>query len=122
MFYMFVENGEINGCGEAKQLDENILNIEVSENIFNEYLTDKIKYVYQDNKIVNNPNYKKDLEKINNQKRIDEIKKELEYLDSKRIRAICENEIKDTQTQETWLEYYNNQIFALREELTSLTK
>lgn len=41
-------------------------------------------------------------------------------LDSKRIRAICEPSIKDELTGETWLDYYNNQVAVLREELKNL--
>ncbi len=45
------------------------------------------------------------------------IKKELEELDTKRIRAVCENEIKDEQTGQTWLEYYNERVRDLRSQL-----
>ena len=41
-------------------------------------------------------------------------------LDIKRIRAICEPAIKNEATGETWLDYYNSQIIALREELKGL--
>ena len=51
---------------------------------------------------------------------IQKIKSELAELDSKRIRAICENETKDAETGETWLDYYNNQIRELRSQLASL--
>lgn len=50
-----------------------------------------------------------------------EIQNELNTLDLKRIRAICEPELKNPETGETWLEYYNNQILTLRDELTDLT-
>ena len=44
---------------------------------------------------------------------------ELDYLDKKRIRAICEPEtVRDD--GKTWLEYYNEQISILREELALL--
>ena len=54
------------------------------------------------------------------QLRKQEIKAELNDLDTKRVRAICEPELKDAEAGETWLEYYNNQIIELREELNSL--
>ena len=38
----------------------------------------------------------------------------------KRIRAICEPEIKDEETGETWLDYYNSQILSLREQIQQL--
>lgn len=53
-------------------------------------------------------------------KRINEIHTELDELDLKRVRAMCEPELKDTEAGETWLEYYNNQIKELRTELNNL--
>ena len=49
-----------------------------------------------------------------------EIERQLLELDSKRIRAICEPSVKDETTGETWLDYYNNQVLVLREELANL--
>ena len=51
---------------------------------------------------------------------IEKIKTELAELDSKRIRAICESETKDAETGETWLDYYNNQVKELRNQLASM--
>jgi len=51
---------------------------------------------------------------------IEKIKAELSELDSKRIRAICENEVKDAETGETWLDFYNNKVKELRTQLASL--
>ena len=48
------------------------------------------------------------------------LKSKLEELDTKRIRAICENEIKDETTGETWVEYYNSQVIELRKQLNNL--
>lgn len=49
-----------------------------------------------------------------------EIKAELAALDNKRIRAICEPSVRDEATGETWLDYYNAEIAALREEYSNL--
>ncbi len=49
-----------------------------------------------------------------------EILNDLDELDKKRIRAVCENEIKDKDSGQTWLEYYNDEVIRLREELKSL--
>ncbi len=56
---------------------------------------------------------------IQNEIRKEEIKTEMEELDKKRIRALAEPSLKDEET--TWLEYYNTQITALRDELTSIS-
>ena len=44
-----------------------------------------------------------------------EIQKQLDELDKKRIRAVCEPSMK-TETQ-SWLEFYNEEIQKLREQL-----
>lgn len=49
-----------------------------------------------------------------------ELQAQINELDLKRIRAICEPLIKDETTGQTWLEYYTEQIVALRAELNSL--
>lgn len=51
---------------------------------------------------------------------IEKIKLELSELDSKRIRAICENEIKDETTGQTWLDYYNSKVKELRAKLAQI--
>ena len=56
--------------------------------------------------------------KIQNEKRKSEIQTELEEIDKKRIRAIAEPSMKDE--NQSWLEFYNNQIRNLREELIQL--
>ena len=56
--------------------------------------------------------------KIQNAIRKQEILDELEILDKKRIRALAEPSLIDCDT--TWLEHYNTQIIALREELSQL--
>lgn len=54
------------------------------------------------------------------QARIEAIKQELENIDKQKIRAMTEPEIKDPETGETWLEFYNNQAKVLRKELEVL--
>ncbi len=56
---------------------------------------------------------------IQNEIRTNEILQELDILDRKRIRAIAEPTLKDENI--TWLEYYNSEISALREELASIS-
>ena len=56
------------------------------------------------------------------EKQIEEINEELNGLDIKRIRAICEPSIKDEETGETWLDYYNAEIQSLRNQIQDLTE
>ncbi len=51
---------------------------------------------------------------------INELKAQIENLDAKRIRAVCEPSIKDEDTGETWLDYYNSQIISLRANIAEL--
>ena len=120
MKYIFVENGKLNGCGECLQLTDGVQNIEVSDNLYNAFAQDPDKYIFLDSEIVENPEYEILRQKKIMQKRMDEIKLELEDLDTKRIRAVCEDEIKNEKTGETWLDYYNSQIYDLRIEYKSL--
>jgi GTP cyclohydrolase II len=48
------------------------------------------------------------------------IANQIDELDKKRIRAMCEPAIKDAQTGETWLSYYNSLIVVLRQELAQI--
>lgn len=118
--YIFVQDGKINGCGEAVQLTEGVQNIEVSEDVYNEFIQEPLLYIYSDGQIVENPNYENEKQKEFIEKRLEEISNELDLLDIKRIRALCEDEIKTERTGETWLDYYNSQIYDLRVEYKSL--
>ncbi len=122
MYYIFVENNKIIGAGELECLNEDILNIEISEELYNDFIKNPNKYIYQNNEIVNNPNYANEQYQQEILQQIEQIKAQLDNLDSKRIRAVCENEIKDSQTGETWLEYYNSKIIPLRDKLNELSE
>ena len=78
------------------------------------------KYIIVNNELVLNPNWEEEQAEKEKQKMISDIKAQLAEIDLKRIRAVCENEIKDETTQQTWLEYYNRQIKELRQQLETL--
>ena len=52
--YAFIQNDKINGCGQCKQLADGVLNIEITEEIYNNIK----KYIYQDDEIILDPDYK----------------------------------------------------------------
>lgn len=56
---------------------------------------------------------------IQNAVRSEEIMRELDVLDRKRVRAIAEPALKDENI--TWLEFYNSKISELRQELASIS-
>lgn len=67
MYYIFVEDNKLNGCGECPCNGA----IEVSEEVYNAYLQDQDRYIYQDGTIIENPDYEevkrqKEQERINN--------------------------------------------------------
>lgn len=56
-YYIFLEDGIINGAGQARQIDEGVENIEVSEDVYNAFIENPEKYIYSDGEIIENPNY-----------------------------------------------------------------
>lgn len=116
MYYAHIKNNEILDVTETKYLNKDIINIEVSKEIFD--FSDK--YIYKDNKIILAPDYETKLKAKQNKELREKIELELEELDKKRIRAICENEMKDTQKQESWLDYYNKKAQDLRAQIRDI--
>jgi hypothetical protein len=57
MYYIFVENGKINGSGECECLTEGFENIEVTEEVYNAFIEDNDLYIWDGSAIVPNPNY-----------------------------------------------------------------
>lgn len=82
---------------------------------------DETQYEFKDGvwTKLSNEEYTVKQQAIQNAMRIEEIKKELDELDKKRIRALAEPSLKDEDT--TWLEFYNREISRLREELSKIS-
>lgn len=87
----------------------------------------EIQYIESDKNIEEVINYTESEEEYSKRKNNEDIQLEVDLINSKineidfkRIRAICEPKIKNEETGETWLEYYNAQIFELREQLRTL--
>lgn len=118
MFYVYIKDGKITGCGQAKNISENVTNVTVSETVFNALMDDIESYIYQEGNIIPNPNYEEVLQERNRASQILTIKNQLEDLDKKRIRAICEPSEKEAGV--TWIDFYNSQVLSLRQQLTSL--
>lgn len=85
--------------------------------------------IYQENpeNIVEFINYLESEEEYQKRKTNEELELDIDLLisniqdlDFKRIRALCEPSIKDEETGETWLDYYNTQILELRNQLQTL--
>ncbi len=120
MKYIFEENGKLNGCGECLIIADGFNCIEVSDELYEAYSLEPDKYMYLNGNVIENPDYESIRQKNAMQQRMEEIKSELDDLDTKRIRAVCEDEVKSERTGETWLDYYNAKIYDLRIEYKSL--
>ena len=59
-YYIFLENSKINGCGQCPVTNEEVENIEVSEDVYNAYCAEPEKFIYVDGEIVENPNYEEE--------------------------------------------------------------
>ncbi len=88
IYYIFLEDGTINGAGQARQLTEGVENIEVSEAIFNTYIENPEKYIYSDGEIIENPNYDAEQAQRERERKITELKEELKQLDLKAVRPL----------------------------------
>lgn len=116
MWYLWIDNNRIDGGAELYQPDvftSGRFQIEVTEEIYNSWLEDSARYIYQDNSIVANPEYEEILAQRTRTARIEEIKAQLNELDLKSIRALRSNE-------EDYLQQYEEEAIALRNELRTL--
>ena len=52
MYYIFIKDKKINGCGQCQCLNEDYTNLEVTEEIYNAFVENPDKYIYQDGEIV----------------------------------------------------------------------
>lgn len=70
-YFIFVENGILNGAGQCRQLTEGVINFEVSEEVYNKFIEDTDLYIWDGEKVIENPNYEevkrqKEKERIGN--------------------------------------------------------
>lgn len=56
-YYIYVEDNILKGAGCARCLNKEIQNIEVTETLCTDYISDNEKYIYSNGEIVKNPNY-----------------------------------------------------------------
>ncbi len=60
MFYIYIENNKFIGAGQCICDTASIENIEITEEIYNNYINDKLKYVYINGEITENPDYEQE--------------------------------------------------------------
>lgn len=60
MFYIFIENGKINGAGQARILNEEIINFEVGQSLYNAFIESPDKFIWDGEGVVENPTYEQE--------------------------------------------------------------
>ena len=65
--------------------------------------------------------YKSKIAAVEKTLKINNLQSQIDEIDKKRVRAICEPSVKDPNTGQTWLEYYTLQVQELRKEITNLS-
>lgn len=109
----FDENKEAYAQIETLERWGRSLLFQCTDEEYREYLEGK--RIWQNEKLVINPNYAAEQAEKERAARIEEIKEALNELDKKRIRAMCEPS--EYAKGVSWLEYYNQQARELRAEL-----
>lgn len=107
-----IEDSQIIGASQCKS-GEPIIDVEVSEELYNLWKEDNDRYIYQDGEIIPNPNYETIKREQKRQRKRQEILDELDALDLKSIRAIRAND-------EEYIAQYEAQAQELRKQLQEL--
>ena len=114
MIYIELENNTpVKSTSNAEIACKYFKNIITTD--YSDYTPINNKYKYENGEIILNPNYETERIKQEQTARIEKIKQELNELDKKRIRAMCEPS--EYAKGVSWLEYYNQQAQSLRAEL-----
>ena len=116
MTIYFDENKEAYSQLETLERWGKSLLFQSSDEEYQEYLEGK--RIWQLGKLVINPEYEAEQAEKERIAHIKEIKTQLDELDKKRIRAMCEPS--EYAKGVSWLEYYNEQARELRAELQEL--
>lgn len=67
-YYFFIRDNKINGVGQCECLNEEIQNIETTEEIFNSYIEDPLRYAWNGEEIIDNPNYEQEAQQRRREK------------------------------------------------------
>lgn len=55
--YIYIENNKISACGQCQCLNENVINVQVTEEVYNAYVNDNDLYIWNGEEIIENSNY-----------------------------------------------------------------
>lgn len=60
MYYIFIQDNKVNGCGQCRVLNDNVINYEVDEAFYNEFAQNPEMYMWDGLQVVENPNYEQE--------------------------------------------------------------
>lgn len=120
MFYR-IDNGKLIDCADYKYAND-CLETNITTREYYHQNEDKFA-IDENNELVNISDTQEYMTRIlekEKAKQIIYLQSQVDELDQKRIRAVCEPSVKDESTEQTWLEYYNLQIQELRNQIAEL--
>lgn len=56
-YYIYIQNEQLNGCGQCRQLTEGVTNLEVEESLYNAYAENPEMYIWDGEAVVEDPEY-----------------------------------------------------------------
>ena len=72
-YYIYLENDKLSGAGQVRQLTEGVINYEVTQDIFEDFMKYPTKYIYKDGEIVLSDTYDLEQAEIKRTYLIEEI-------------------------------------------------
>ena len=60
MYYIYIEDEKINGCGTCPSLNSETTNFEVSKTVYENVVKNQEKYIWDGSNIIENPNYEQE--------------------------------------------------------------
>lgn len=72
MYYIYVENEKLSGAGQAECLNDDIQNIEVEQSVYDRYIEDIDRYIWNGTAIIENPDYEQ-VKKQKERQRLDAL-------------------------------------------------
>lgn len=87
-YYANIVDNKINGIGQVVCVADDLFQIEISQEVYNNLSEHPNMYIYQNGAIVLNPNYEQEEEEKRRQAHIAELKQQLNEIDSKSARSL----------------------------------
>ena len=62
MYYIFIRDNKINGCGQCRILNDNVINYEVEEDFYNKFVENPDMYIWdmENQEVIKNPSYEQE--------------------------------------------------------------